>query len=101
MAITRQGTWKGVWSITADMPASVYRVLANDAGVHIYNNSTDTFGVNKSYIYIHPSSDGSRTIYFPRAVKLYDALSEQLLGTNITSYTRTYQLGETMIYRYE
>jgi hypothetical protein len=101
MAITRQAEWKGVWSVTADMPAAVYRELARDAGVHIYNNSTDTFGVNKSYIYIHPSSAGSRTITFPRAVTLYDSLSEQLLGTDITSYTRSYELGETMIYRYE
>lgn len=101
MAITRQGTWKGVWCVTADMPAAVYRELARDAGVHIYNDSTDTFGVNTSYVYMHPSSAGSRTITFPRPVTLYDALSEQLLGTNISAYTRSYQLGETMIYRYE
>ena len=101
MAIIRPGIWKGVWSVTADMPAAVYRELAKDAGVHIYNNSTDTFGANKSYAFIHPSSVGSRTITFPRAVTLYDALSEQILGTDITSYTRSYQLGETLIYRYE
>jgi hypothetical protein len=101
MAVTRPGTWTGIWCATADMPAAVYRAIASQAGVFIYNNSTDTFGANKSYVFIHPSSAGSRTINLPRTVKLYDALSEQVLGTNITSYTRTYQLGETMIYRYE
>jgi hypothetical protein len=101
MAITRQSTWKGIWCATADMPAAVYRTIASDAGAFIYNNSTDTFGVNKSYMFIHASSAGSRTINFPRAVTLYDGLSEQVLGTNITSYTRTYQLGETLICRYE
>jgi hypothetical protein len=101
MAIMRHSDWKSVWCATADMPAAVYRELAKEAGLFIYNNNTDTFGANKSYIFIHPSSAGSRTIKFPRAVILYDAMTEQVLGTNITSYTRSYQLGETMIYRCE
>jgi hypothetical protein len=101
MAITEPTGWKGVWMITSDIPAGVYRELAKFANVHIYNHGDDALYANKSYVTIHPGSAGNRTIYFPYHVTIYDALTEGApLATNVTSYTRGYQLGETMIYRY-
>jgi hypothetical protein len=102
MAIKDMGDWKSIYCVTSDMPAKVYRELAAYAGVHIYNEQDDTLYANSSYVCIHPSSAGSRTIEWPEAVDVYDALAEgSSLATNTTSYTRSYQQGETKIYRYE
>jgi len=83
------------------MTASIYRELARWAGVHIYNEGSDTFYLNRSYVCIHANGAGSRTITFPQAVDIYDALTENLLQSNTSSYTRSYADGETFVYRYQ
>lgn len=94
--------WTSIYSVTSYMPSKVYRELARFAGVNIYNEGDDTFYANSSYVCIHASSAGSRTITWPQAVDVYDAFEEgPALQLNTTTYTRSYQLGETMIYRYE
>ena len=99
-ALKDMGTWKSVYCATADMPAGVYRELARYAGAHIYNESSDTLYANKSYVCIHPSSAGTRTVKFPQNVNIYDALTEQLLAASANSYTFSSQVGETRIFRY-
>jgi hypothetical protein len=105
MAIKDMGTWKSIYCITAQMPAAAFREIARYAGVHIYNENNDTFYANKSYVCIHPNhaegTQQSRTITFPFAVDIYDAETEGLpLQSNVTSYTRSYDGGETKVYRY-
>lgn len=105
MAIREFNEWTSIYSATSEMTAAIYRELARYAGVHIYNESNDTLYANTSYVCIHPSHNEtvlqSRTIHFPMAVDVYDALTETLLQSNTTSYTRSYYGGETMIYRLE
>lgn len=104
MALKDMGTWQSIWSIGSEMPATVFREIARYAGVHIYNENNDAFYVNRAYVAIHPNHDEAaqqnRTITFPFAVDLYDAETETLLETNITSYTRMYGGGDTKVYRY-
>jgi hypothetical protein len=57
--------------------------------------------VNKSYVCVHADGAGSLTINWPVQVNLYDALTGAAIATGVTSDTRSYQHGETFIYRYE
>jgi len=104
MAIRDNGTWQAIYAVSADMPASVYREIARYAGVHIYDETNETFYANRSYVCIHPNHDEgtqqSRTINFPAAVNIYDAQTETLLQSNTTSYTSSYYGGQTKVYRY-
>jgi hypothetical protein len=96
--------WKSIYCTTAEMTAPVLRAVARHAGVHIYNENNDTFYANKCFVNIHPNhaeaTQQSRTITFPVAVDVYDAITDTLLQPNTTSYTRSYYGGETMMYRY-
>jgi hypothetical protein len=99
MALKDFGTWTSLYCATAEMPASVLRELARYAGVHIYNEANDTLYANKSYICVHSFIAGTRTIKFLSNVDVYDALTEQVLARNVTSWTWPCQLGETCLLR--
>ena len=101
MAIREFTDWTSIYCATSNMPAAIYRELARYAGVHIYNESDDTLYANRSFLCIHASSAGSRTITFPQSVDVYDAFFETSLGTNTTTYTTSLSEGETLIIRYE
>ena len=101
MAIKSLSGWKSIYSVTSDIPASALREMARYAGMHIYNSQNDTLYVNNSYVTVHANGAGSRTINWPRPVTLYDAMTNAPLASGVTSHTRSYQHGETYIYRYE
>lgn len=102
MAIKDNGAWEALYAVTSDLPAAVYREIARYAGVHIYNESNDTFYANSSYICLHANGTGQRMIRFPRPVTLYDAETEgTALATNTNSFTYYFSSGETRLLRYE
>ena len=98
MAIRDMGTWTSLFTVTSNMPASIYREIARYAGVHIYNESNDTLYANRSLVCIHPASAGDRTLRFPERMNVRDMLTDQVLATDVDEYTLVgLQLGETKI----
>ena len=92
--------WVSIYSITPTLPAAFYRVLAERAGVHLFNDKDDTLYANASYICLHANGKGERTLKFPGRCDLIDIISEKCVGRQTSSYTRTYEDGETVILRW-
>jgi hypothetical protein len=91
--------WNSVYAISPDLPPAFYRELARQAGVHLYSEKDDTLYVNQSLITLHARDDGERTLRFPEAVTLSDALTNESLNTSTSAHTLNMQRGETRLIR--
>lgn len=101
MAFKDMGTWKSLYAVAADMSAAVYRAIAREAGVHIYNDRDDTFYANKTFVCLHANGAGSRTIQFPWACDVTDMMTGEPVSVNSNAYTRDFKNGETVILRWK
>lgn len=101
MAVRSFSNWKSIWTVTAHLPPAVFRDIAKFAGVHIYNRSDEPFYANKSFVTVVGSASGPRTLFFPRALKVYDAMTNQLVAQDVTSHTFTMSTGGVYIFRVE
>lgn len=93
--------WTSLYAITPALPAALYRALAKQAGVHIYNDADDTFYANVSYAVLHANGEGERTIRLPQKYDVYDEAAQAQVAAGVSSYTRSYAHGETVILRLE
>lgn len=101
MARRDMGEWISYYTLSAEMPAAVYRELARRAGVHIYNDRDDTLYVNTTFLAIHADGAGKRTIRFPWPCDSVDMLTEEPLAVNSDHLTYSFQNGETLILRWK
>ena len=100
-AIKPMGDWTSLYAITADLPSALYRELARQAGVHIWNDRSDTFYANKTFVTLHADGAGKRTIRFPWACDVFNMVTEEQVGANQESYTYDFKDGETLILRWK
>jgi hypothetical protein len=100
-ALNENIDWKSIYCQATDFDPNILREIAKFAGVHIYNDFSDTFYSNKSYITIHASQTGVRTLKFEKPVNLFDGLYETGLATNVLKYSFDISFGQTKIFRYE
>ena len=89
-----------VYSLTAHLPAAVYRELARQAGVHIYNEQDDTFYANKTFVTLHANGAGPRTIRFPWACNVMDVMTRETVAANRDTFTHDFKNGETLILKW-
>jgi hypothetical protein len=101
IGVLEQRRWISVWSPTAAMSACCYRQLARAAGVHIFNETDDVLYVSHSLICLHARSDGERVLRFPTKIELRDALSNELLATNVSEWRQYFSIGETRMFRWK
>ncbi len=100
MAAKSMDGWTSLYSITAHLPAAVYRELAREAGVHIFNEQDDTFYANTTFVTLHANGAGPRTITFPWACNVEDVMTREIVAANQTSYTYDFRNGETLILKW-
>jgi beta-galactosidase len=101
LAAKRLDGWNSVYSITPDLPPAFYRELARFAGVPIVNEHDDALYLSRSYLTVHASSAGPRTLTLPYRCDIFDAISGQLLAPSATHLTRDLAFGETLLLRLE
>lgn len=94
------GDWVSIYTTTSNLSPSFYRQLARSAGVHIYNDRDDTFYANSTYLCIHADGAGKRTINFPWATNIFNAIDESSLGANTDTLTYDFQNGQTLLIRW-
>jgi beta-galactosidase len=76
---------KGVqtyYSASTKLSGELLRAIALKSGVHIYNDTDDGTYVNKSFISIHTSRGGKRTLFFLKPVSLYDVYNDKAVANN-------------------
>lgn len=69
--------WRSVYSPRPNVPASVLRKLAQDAGAHIYCEVEEPLYANRRLIALHTITGGQRTVVLP---KTYRRVTELFSG---------------------
>lgn len=101
MAIRHFGTWKSIWAATLTLPGDVWRDIARSAGVHIYNEATEPFYANQSYLTVVANSGGGRVLSFKSPVNLYEGVGNSLLATKVMQYSFSVSEGGVYLFRKE
>lgn len=101
MAQKSMGQWESIYLGTANVSPDLYRRLAIQAGVHVFNQSNDTFYANQSFVCLHADGAGSRTLRFPRQSNIYNMISGDQISSETDAFTYDYQHGETLLLRWE
>ena len=93
--------WLSVYTLNPVLPAGLLRGLASAAGVHLYLLGDDTLYASKSFITLNANGAGGRLLRFPRPVKLFDAMTNQVVAERVTEVRRNLVDKETVLLRYE
>jgi len=101
LAVKEMGNWTSIYSLTSALQPAIYRAFAAQAGVHLFNDRDDSLYANTSYLCIHAKGAGKRTIKFPWACDVIDAVSEKTLVPNSGELKYEFQNGETLLLRWK
>ena len=86
LAVKRMKDWTSIWCGVPDLPAVLLRGIAKSAGVHIYDDADDFVCANRVMLAVHTRYAGKRTIRLPRACKVVDAFTDQVIAERATSF---------------
>ena len=89
LALKQQPGWTSVFSTAPAVPGGVLRRLARQAGVHIYSEQDDVVYANESFVAIHTTSPGPRTLTLPQPRTVVDAFSGAVLGSGARQISLT------------
>ncbi len=92
------GGCRSVYCGILQLPSSLLRDLAREAGVHIYSHHNDVITAGNGIIGIHASSEGRKTIRMPSECELVDAITGARLGKG-QSFQFDMKLGDTKLVR--
>jgi hypothetical protein len=91
--------WRSVYSLMP-LTKELLMGLADYAGVHVYSRSFDVFNANRSFLLLHMSGDGKRTIVLPEKSDVKECFSGRVIGKNIRVFTeQNLKKGDTLIYQ--
>ncbi|NOY79530.1 MAG: hypothetical protein GXP31_00860 [Kiritimatiellaeota bacterium] len=99
LAVRDFGTWRSVWSAALVLPAPLLRNLCRYAGVHVYDDADDIVYANRSWLALHFSSGGPRTIRLPHPSDVTDAFTGARIGAGTTRFQVHARRGDTRIFR--
>jgi hypothetical protein len=92
--------WVSWYTVTSVLPPKLYRFLALEAGVHVFNQRDDTLYANRSFLTVHANGNGPRTLRFPGPATVADAISGESLLQGGREVEISLQHGETRILRW-
>ncbi len=75
------------------------RSIARFAGCHIYCDSDDITYIGPSYITVHASTNGEKTLRFPKECTLREVYEDKIYAENVTELKLNMTLGETKTFR--
>ena len=89
--------WKSVYTL---MPLNkeILTGLIEYAGIHIYSTSGDVFIANKSYLMLHTSTQGDKTIKLPGRYNVKEILTGKEIGKGVSEFTEKLPAMSTRIY---
>lgn len=86
-AAKSMGKWRSVYSL---MPLTRYhlRAICDYAGVHRYSNTDDELFANTSYVMLHTTRGGDKTISLPKGkYNVTELYTGKKLGTGVSRFT--------------
>lgn len=88
--------WTSVWSVAPNMPSSLLRNLAKEAGVHIYSDDDQVFA-SKQLIGLNALYTGKHILRLPGKCNVYDAWENKCLGEGVDRVSFDLKLGENKL----
>jgi len=76
----------------------VLRAAAREAGVHLYLQQDNVVYHNRSFLGIHASQAGRKTISLPGKCDVYDLFEHKLIGNMIDKFDVDAEKGKTLLY---
>jgi hypothetical protein len=99
LAVKSLPDWSSVYTANGVLPAAFLRLLARQAGVHIYSGAGDTLYASRSYLTIAADQAGPRVVRLPVARDVFDAFAETRLWQDVKVFEHKFQSKETAIWR--
>lgn len=98
----KQKGWTSVYCAVPVLSASVLRVLAYAAGVHLYTATPEVIYADRNMVCLNAYSSGSHTIHLPAFFKVESVYPPGLFTAASTSeITFPLAAGETALFRIE
>ncbi len=98
VAAKKIGGWTSVYSGVLQLPASLLRDIAEQAGVHIYCDTGDIVAVGNGVVGIHSCANGSKHVRLRSSFRVIESISGQELRTN--DYYVGMRKGDSILLRY-
>jgi len=86
LAIKRMEEWTSVWAAVPGLPPGLLRGIADLAGVHIYDDDGDVVFASERLLAVHTLHGGPRTIRLPRARRVTDALTGEVVSARAREF---------------
>lgn len=97
-AMKRQDGWMSVYCAPQILRAELLASIAEYAGCHLYTVSDDLIYANESFVCIHASYPGKRTLRFKKACSPYEVYERRFYGRNVDSIELDMRLGDTLMF---
>jgi hypothetical protein len=98
LALKEFADWRSVYS-ALPLRRELLLGLCRYAGVHVYCESFDVCSANRSYVMLHTSAPGQKTIRLPRKCTVTDAVNQECLAADTNSVELDLPAGATRLLR--
>jgi len=98
IASRNMGDWTSVYCGVLQMPTSLLRDLAREAGVHIYSDQGDIVAAGNGFVGLHACSEGRKTWRMPAECRLEDVSTGEAFGP-AGEFTFEMRRGDTRLLR--
>lgn len=100
MAVREFETWRSVYSL---MPLNqeILQGLCGYAGVHVFHQGFDVFNANKTFLLLHTTIAGKKTVTLPHKATVRELLSGQVVAKDTDNIVEELPANATRIYAIE
>lgn len=99
VAIKQMDGWTSVYSSAFELPATLMRNLARQAGVHIWVDSDDAVYADGGYVGLHAATPGEKTITLPADCTAVDVITGRAVPVEGREAHVPMEFGDTVLLR--
>lgn len=86
-AVRRFKTWTSVYVGSLAVGSHILRAIAQAAGAHLYDDTDQIVYANESFLAIHTSKAGKRTLRLRRRSDVYEPFEDRVLAKDVDAFT--------------
>lgn len=95
--LKRFGDWTSVYYAACLMSPDMLRLLAEDAGCHIYVKSGDICFASRKFVAIHSVTAGDKEVFLPRRTEVFEVFNRTKLTDGAEKVIVPMAFGETVL----
>jgi hypothetical protein len=98
IAVREEPTHSTVYVGALTAPSAFLRNCARKAGVFLHVDTDDVIQIDGRWLFLTATTAGQKTIRVPHSATVRDAMTSEVVGTNIDRWQVGLQQGETRVY---